>query len=95
MNIVTDLKPHIRRLATKPFFLPLQFRAPLPNWVAVGSTPNIYHLVELKDTYDRFVVTLPLCKERPERRKRMGREWTRAHDQSHLGCNEKRVPCLT
>jgi peptide subunit release factor 1 (eRF1) len=26
--------------------------------VAAGSTPNIYHLVELKDTYHRFVVVL-------------------------------------
>ncbi len=83
------------------FFLPLQFRVPLPTWVAVGATPNIYHLVELKDTYDRFVVllasetrvqiveanlgavTLQLFKERPELRKRVGREWTRAHYQSH------------
>lgn len=29
-----------------PFWLPLQFEVPLPNWIAVGSTPNIYHLVE-------------------------------------------------
>lgn len=89
------------RGGAEPFFLPLQFRVPLPNGVAVGSTPNIYHLVELKDTYDRFVfliateararivevnlgaVTLQLCKERPELRKRMGREWTKAHYQSH------------
>ncbi|HBY63554.1 MAG TPA: hypothetical protein DEH78_27330 [Solibacterales bacterium] len=42
----------------QPFFLPLQFRVPLPNWIAVNSLPNIYHLVELKDTYHRFVVML-------------------------------------
>ena len=41
-----------------PFFLPLQFRVPLPNWFAVNSTPNIYHLVELKDTYHRYVVLI-------------------------------------
>ena len=40
------------------FFLDLQFRVPLPTWIAVNSTPNIYHLVELKDTYDRYVVVL-------------------------------------
>jgi len=42
----------------QPFFLPLQFRVPLPNWMAVNSTPNLYHLVELKDTYHRFVVLI-------------------------------------
>ncbi|MCX6625578.1 MAG: host attachment protein [Acidobacteria bacterium] len=40
------------------FFLDLQFRVPLPTWIAVSPTPNIYHLVELKDTYDRYVVVL-------------------------------------
>ncbi len=40
------------------FFLDLEFRVPLPNWIAVNSTPNIYHLVELKDTYDRYVLVL-------------------------------------
>lgn len=42
----------------QPFFLPLQFRVPLPNWIAVNTTPNIYHLVELKDTYHRYVVLI-------------------------------------
>jgi protein required for attachment to host cells len=42
----------------QPFFLPLQFRVPLPNWFALNPTPNIYHLVELKDTYHRFVVMI-------------------------------------
>ena len=41
-----------------PFWLPLQFEVPLPNWIAVGSTPNIFHLVELKDNYDRYVILL-------------------------------------
>jgi len=40
----------------QPFFLPLQFAVPLPNWVVVDVVPNIYHLLELKDTYDRYVV---------------------------------------
>ncbi len=46
------------RAGEQPFFLPLQFQVPLPNWIAVDSTPNIYHLVELKDTYHRYVVML-------------------------------------
>jgi rubrerythrin len=89
----------------KPFFLPLQFQVVLPTWLAtwlvVNSTPNIYHLVELKDTYHRFVVMLfttenarilevnlgavteAIWRERPDLRKRVGREWTKEHYQSH------------
>jgi rubrerythrin len=46
------------RAGAAPFWLALQFEVPLPNWIAVGSTPNIYHLVELKDNYDRYVILL-------------------------------------
>ena len=46
------------RAGEQPFFLPLQFQVPLPNWIALDSTPNIYHLVELKDTYHRYVVMI-------------------------------------
>ncbi len=46
------------RAGEHPFFLPLQFRVPLPNWIAIGPTPNLYHLVELKDNYDRYVILL-------------------------------------
>ena len=42
------------------FMLPMQFAAPLPNWIAVYPTPNIYHLVELKDNYHRYVVLLAM-----------------------------------
>lgn len=42
----------------RPFFLPLQFQVPLPNWITVDAIPNVYHLVELKDTYHRFVLLL-------------------------------------
>ena len=42
------------------FMLAMQFAAPLPNWIAVYPTPNIYHLVELKDNYHRYVVLLAL-----------------------------------
>ncbi len=82
-------------------FLSLQFRVPVPTWIAVNSTPNIYHLVELKDTYHRYVImisseesvrilgvnlgmtTEEIWKQRPELRKRVGREWTREHYQNH------------
>lgn len=40
------------------FFLALQFKVPLPDWIAVGAYPNIFHLVELKDTYHRFVILI-------------------------------------
>jgi len=33
--------------------LPMQFATPVPNWIAVCPTPNIYHLVGLKDSYHR------------------------------------------
>jgi Zn finger protein HypA/HybF involved in hydrogenase expression len=44
------------RSGRQPFFLALQFYVPLPTWIAADTLPNIYHLVELKDTYWRFVV---------------------------------------
>lgn len=44
------------RAGDQPFFLPLAFRVPLPTSISVDSTPNIYHLVEIKDNYDRYVV---------------------------------------
>ncbi|MBA2703655.1 MAG: host attachment protein [Blastocatellia bacterium] len=62
--IQTGLLPDVKGAAIfarggrQPFFLPLQFRVPLPNWLVVNSIPNIYHLVELKDTYHRFVVMI-------------------------------------
>ena len=46
------------RDGTSPFFLAIQFQVPLPNMILVGSHPNIYHLVELKDTYHRYVVVV-------------------------------------
>jgi hypothetical protein len=41
-----------------PFYLTLEFRVPLPNRLSISSTPSIYHLVEIKDTYDRYVLVL-------------------------------------
>ena len=49
---------HSRGEETSRFQLLLQFEVPLPNWIAIGPTPNIYHLVELKDNYDRYVILL-------------------------------------
>lgn len=46
------------RAGTRPFFLGLQFQVPLPDHLSVSSTPDIYHLVELKDTYHRYVVMI-------------------------------------
>ena len=44
------------RTGSDPFFCCLQFQAPTPNWVSLDGVPNIYHLIELKDTFDRYVV---------------------------------------
>ena len=46
------------RCGDQDFFLDLEFRVPLPNRIAINSTPNIYPLVELKDNYHRYVVVL-------------------------------------
>ncbi len=42
----------------REFYMPLQFAVPLPNLLRVYPTPNIYHLVELKDTYERYLVMI-------------------------------------
>ena len=42
----------------RPFFLGLQFQVPLPNHLGIDYVPNIYHLVELKDTYHRYVILI-------------------------------------
>lgn len=46
------------RGGAQPFFLALQFQVPLPNWIVADAVPNVYHLIELKDTYHRFVLVL-------------------------------------
>ncbi len=46
------------RSGDKPFFLPLQLQHPLPNSIAVNSTPNIFHLIELKDYFHRYIVII-------------------------------------
>jgi protein required for attachment to host cells len=47
-----------RHLRAGGFFLPMQFAAPLPNWMAVYDVPNLFHLMALKDTYHRYIVLL-------------------------------------
>jgi len=66
----TELLPEARSAAIfvrgifgGAFMLPMQFAVPLPNWIAVYPTPNIYHLMELKDNYHRYIVLLT----RPDR----------------------------
>jgi len=46
------------RTVENPFFIGLTFGVPLPNRLIVDRVPNIYHLVEMKNTYDRYVVVL-------------------------------------
>jgi hypothetical protein len=65
--LTTDLHPEAKGVAIfvrgrfgGAFMLPMQFAAPLPNWITVYPTPNIYHLVELKDNYHRYVVFLAI-----------------------------------
>jgi protein required for attachment to host cells len=106
--LATALRPDARGVAlfarqfrAGAFFLPMQFAAPLPNWIAVYPTPNLFHLMALKDTYHRYVVllatqarvrilevnlgavTVQAWTEQPELRERVGREWTKAHYESH------------
>ncbi len=50
----------VRGIFGGAFMLPMQFAVPLPNWVSIYPTPNIYHLVELKDNYHRYVVLLAM-----------------------------------
>lgn len=60
----SDLLPKTQGIAIfarggrSPFFMALEFEVPLPNRLSVNSTPDVYHLVELKDTYHRFVVLI-------------------------------------
>jgi protein required for attachment to host cells/Trp operon repressor len=46
------------RAGERPLWRVLEFEAPLPTWIAVGSSPNIYHLMALKDNYDRYAILL-------------------------------------
>lgn len=90
-----------RQVRAGGFLLPMQFAAPFPNWIAVYETPNLFHLMAMKDTYHRYVVmlatqasvrilevnlgatTVQAWTTQPELRKRVGREWTKEHYESH------------
>ncbi|MFN0248738.1 MAG: hypothetical protein ACKV2T_17750 [Kofleriaceae bacterium] len=60
----TELRTSTRGIAAfsrageQPFFLARQFDVSLPDHISVNYTPDVYHLVELKDTYDRYVVLI-------------------------------------
>ena len=41
-----------------PVFLPMQFEVPLETQFIVDELPHIYPLIELKDTYHRFVIAI-------------------------------------
>ncbi len=63
--IAEKLRPDAKGLAVfsrqfhaGAFFLPMQFAAPVPDWMAVYDVPNLFHLMALKDTYHRYVVLL-------------------------------------
>ena len=89
------------REGSVPFFLVLEFQVPLPNQIVMDLTPHIYPLIELVDTYHRYVVVISteesarilevhtgsvtesMLMERPELRKRIGREWTKEHYRNH------------
>jgi hypothetical protein len=96
------------RAGQQPYFLALQFAVPLPTWVTADMLPNIYHLVELKDRYWRFIlvvcsrdeirvlsvnlgkVTLELLRQRPDLRRRVGREWTKEHYRAQRAARPRR-----
>ena len=40
----------------KEFYMPLQFAVPLPDNLRIYPTPNIFNLIKLKDTYERYLV---------------------------------------
>lgn len=46
------------RAGVAPFFLSLQFQVPVEDRLSLDTAPAIYGLVELKDTYHRYVVLL-------------------------------------
>ena len=62
--LATEIKPTTRGVAlfarggARPFFLGMQFQVPLVNKLSINASADIFHLVELKDTYDRYVVLI-------------------------------------
>jgi len=62
--LATRLEPSTRGVAmfarggSEPIFVPMQFQVPVPDHVSANAMPDVYHLVELKDTYHRYVVLI-------------------------------------
>ncbi len=46
------------RGGVRPFFMTMQFHVPVVDRLSVDLAPSIYGLIELKDTYQRFVVLI-------------------------------------
>ena len=46
------------RVGRDPYLCGLQFEVPTPTSVSLDTVPSIYHLIELKDTFDRYLVLL-------------------------------------
>jgi hypothetical protein len=40
------------------FLVPLELQAPLPTSISIDLVPNIYHLIELRDAYDRYMILI-------------------------------------
>lgn len=89
------------RAGAEGFLRLIAFHVPFRPIAVANSHPHILPLIELRDSYDRYVVlisteqkarileivlgsvTREAWLERPELRKRVGREWTREHYQNH------------
>ena len=62
--LADELRPEARGFAAfsrdgaEPYFTALQFEAPTPTSISLDTVPNIYHLIELKDDFDRYLVLL-------------------------------------
>ncbi|MCA8917918.1 MAG: hypothetical protein KDB32_02480 [Planctomycetes bacterium] len=46
------------REGTEPFFLAREFDTSVPTFIAVDEHPDIYHLVEMKETFHRYIVAV-------------------------------------
>ena len=51
------------RWGDSPTFIPLQFKVPIETALIVDDIPHIYPLIELKDTYHRFVTVISTKEE--------------------------------
>jgi len=62
--VASGLSPATRGLAafsragTAPFFMAMQFQVPVEDQLSIAPTASIFGLIELKDTYERYVVLI-------------------------------------